>query len=43
VGIVVFKAGFKLWLTAPEERELSQVVRESLDELKAVTARHGVS
>ncbi|HET6711644.1 hypothetical protein [Amycolatopsis sp.] len=40
-GIAVFKVGFNLWLAAAEEREMSQVMRESLDELKAVTARHG--
>ncbi|MBI0298049.1 TetR family transcriptional regulator [Streptomyces sp. PRKS01-29] len=38
-GIAVFKVGFELWLTAPEEREMSQSMRESLAELKAVTAR----
>ncbi|MEX3101981.1 MULTISPECIES: TetR/AcrR family transcriptional regulator [unclassified Streptomyces] len=42
-GITVFKVGFQLWLSASEAREMSQVMRESLDELKAVTARraHG--
>jgi AcrR family transcriptional regulator len=38
-GIAVFKVGFQLWLSASEEREMPQVMRESLDELKAVTAR----
>ncbi|MEU1570079.1 TetR family transcriptional regulator [Streptomyces collinus] len=38
-GISVFKVGFRLWLSASEERELAQVMRESLDELKALTAQ----
>lgn len=38
VGVAVFKVGFELWIAASEERELSQLMRESLDELKAVTA-----
>ncbi|RLU81529.1 TetR family transcriptional regulator [Streptomyces griseocarneus] len=38
VGVAVFKVGFERWITASEERELSQLMRESLDELKAVTA-----
>ncbi|MEV8528790.1 helix-turn-helix domain-containing protein [Streptomyces sp. NPDC052000] len=38
-GVAVFKIGFELWITASEEREMSQLMRELLDELKAVTAR----
>lgn len=37
-GIAVFKIGFERWITMAEQREMSQVMRESLDELKAVTA-----
>ncbi|MCL8010174.1 helix-turn-helix domain-containing protein [Streptomyces sp. AS02] len=37
-GVAVFKVGFERWTAAAEERTLSQVVRESLEELKAVTA-----
>ncbi|MDH6117274.1 helix-turn-helix domain-containing protein [Kitasatospora sp. GAS204B] len=37
-GIAVFKVGFERWLQQDAERELSAVLRESLDELKAVTA-----
>ncbi|MDI2128421.1 TetR/AcrR family transcriptional regulator [Yinghuangia seranimata] len=37
-GIAVFKIGFELWVTAPEERELAQVMRESMDALRSVTA-----
>ncbi|EXU63588.1 TetR family transcriptional regulator [Streptomyces sp. PRh5] len=39
VGVAVFKVGFTLWLTAPDQREMSQLMRESLDGIKAVTAR----
>ncbi|HEY6478594.1 MAG TPA: TetR family transcriptional regulator [Streptosporangiaceae bacterium] len=37
-GIAVFKIAFARWVTGPSQRELTQVIRESLDELKAVTA-----
>lgn len=37
-GIAVFKVGFERWAAAAEEREMSQVMREALDELRAVTA-----
>jgi AcrR family transcriptional regulator len=37
-GVAVFKVGFERWIGAAEERPLAQVVRESLAELKAVTA-----
>ncbi|AZQ32682.1 TetR/AcrR family transcriptional regulator [Streptomyces cyaneochromogenes] len=37
-GVAVFKVGFERWTAAAEERTLSQVMRESLEELKAVTA-----
>ncbi|MEV8477471.1 helix-turn-helix domain-containing protein [Streptomyces sp. NPDC051173] len=37
-GVAVFKVGFERWVAAGEERELSQLTRESLAELKAVTA-----
>jgi AcrR family transcriptional regulator len=38
VGVAVFKVGFERWIVADEEREMSRLMRESLDELKAVTA-----
>ncbi|MFS7875986.1 TetR/AcrR family transcriptional regulator [Streptomyces asiaticus] len=41
VGVAVFKVGFTRWLTAPDEREMSQLMRESLAGLKAVTAHGG--
>ncbi|MFF1685119.1 MULTISPECIES: TetR family transcriptional regulator [unclassified Streptomyces] len=34
-GVSVFKVGFERWIGTAEERELSQFLRESLDELKA--------
>lgn len=37
-GIAVFKVGFERWIAASEEREMPQLMRESLNELKAVTA-----
>lgn len=39
-GIAVFKVGFDLWVTAPEEHDMAQVMREALDELITVTTRH---
>ncbi|MFI1768389.1 TetR/AcrR family transcriptional regulator [Streptomyces sp. NPDC020800] len=35
-GIAVFKVGFERWIAADEEREMAQVVRESLDGLRTV-------
>src|ERR1017187_10640831 len=40
-GIAVFKIAFERWINGTTQRDLSQLIRESLDELKAVTA--GVS
>lgn len=40
-GIAVFKVGFERWIMVAEERAMSQLMRESLDELKAVTAGGG--
>ncbi|MFJ2193311.1 TetR/AcrR family transcriptional regulator [Kitasatospora sp. NPDC087861] len=37
-GVAVFKVGFELWIAPAEQRELSQVMRESLDALKSATA-----
>ena len=37
-GVAVFKVGFERWLAADTELELSQLMRESLAEFKAVTA-----
>jgi AcrR family transcriptional regulator len=37
-GIAVFKIAFALWIDGTGQRDLPQLIRESLDELKAVTA-----
>ncbi|MDT7613340.1 MAG: hypothetical protein QOF00_787 [Pseudonocardiales bacterium] len=37
-GIAVFRIAFERWITATDQRDLSHHIRESLDELKAVTA-----
>ncbi|MGW1030124.1 TetR/AcrR family transcriptional regulator [Streptomyces sp. NPDC002577] len=37
-GVAVFKVGFECWIAAAEERTMAQLMQESLDELKAVTA-----
>ncbi|NKZ07031.1 TetR/AcrR family transcriptional regulator [Actinomadura latina] len=37
-GIAVFKVAFERWLNAPTEQELPDFIRESLDELKSLTA-----
>jgi AcrR family transcriptional regulator len=37
-GIAVFKVAFERWITQTGQRELPQFIRESLKELKAVTA-----
>jgi len=37
-GIAVFKIAFERWLNETNQRDLTQIIQESLDELKAVTA-----
>ena len=37
-GIAVFKIAFEAWGAETDDRELTQLIRESLEELKAVTA-----
>jgi len=37
-GIAVFKIAFELWTNEANQRDLPQLIRESLDELRAVTA-----
>jgi AcrR family transcriptional regulator len=37
-GIAVFRIAFERWISGGDEQELSDHIRESLDELKAVTA-----
>jgi len=36
-GIAVFRVAFERWVGEPEDRGLAQVMREALDELKALT------
>jgi AcrR family transcriptional regulator len=38
VGVIAFGTAFARWVSEPEEQDLSRLIRESLDELKAVTA-----
>ncbi len=37
-GIVIFKVAFERWVNSDNQRELEHLIRESLDELKAVIA-----
>ncbi len=37
-AIAVFRIAFERWIDEADQRDLSQVIRESLHELKAVTA-----
>ena len=37
-GIAAFKIGFQRWIGAAEEPDLAGLIRDSLDELRAVTA-----
>ncbi len=39
-GIAVFKIAFARWLSAPGQPDLPELIKESFDELKAVTAGH---
>jgi AcrR family transcriptional regulator len=38
VGVAVFRIGFEGWVNDTAQRDLAQLIRESLDELTAVTA-----
>jgi hypothetical protein len=37
-GIAVFKVAFERWINGTSERNFPQLIRESVDELRAVTA-----
>ena len=37
-GIAVFRVAFERWVTEPAPQELPQLIRESLEELRGVTA-----
>ena len=38
-GIAVFRVAFERWVEESNQRDLPRLIRESLDELRAVTAR----
>ncbi|MFD7339202.1 TetR family transcriptional regulator [Streptomyces violascens] len=38
VGIAAFRVGFERWIAAEEDRGMAELMRESLDGLKAVTS-----
>jgi AcrR family transcriptional regulator len=40
-GIAVFRVAFERWVGEPEDRGLAQILRESFDELKALTSAGG--
>ncbi len=42
-GIAVFKTAFERWIKEPDERDFAKLIRESLDELKAVTGTAATS
>ena len=42
-GIAAFKIAFERWVGAAEQRDLTQLIRESLDQLRAVTAGSAVT
>ena len=37
-GIAVFRVAFERWINEARQRDLPRLIRESLDELKALTA-----
>ena len=37
-GIAIFRVAFERWVNDPGERDLPELIRESFDELKALTA-----
>jgi AcrR family transcriptional regulator len=39
VAIAIFKISFEQWVTTRDSRDLSQLIRDSLDQLSAVTAK----
>jgi AcrR family transcriptional regulator len=38
VGVIAFKTAYARWISDPHEQDLSQLIRQALDQLKAVTA-----
>jgi AcrR family transcriptional regulator len=37
-GVAVFRTAFQRWIDEPDQRDFAKLIREALDELKAVTA-----
>ena len=42
-GIAVFRIAFERWISETSQGDLAQLIRESLDDLKAVTAGESIS
>jgi AcrR family transcriptional regulator len=40
-GLVAFKTAFARWVSAPDDQDLSRLIREALDQLKSITAGTG--
>jgi hypothetical protein len=38
MGVAIFRLSFERWIDETNQRDLSQIIRQSLAELKAVTA-----
>ncbi len=38
VGVIAFKTAYARWVDDPEEQDLSDLIRQVLDQLKATTA-----
>ena len=37
VGVIAFKTAYAHWVSDPDERDLSRLIREALDQLKIIT------
>src|SRR5579875_526779 len=38
IGVIAFTTAYARWVSAPSEQDLSRLIRESLDQIKAITA-----
>jgi hypothetical protein len=38
VGVIAFKTAYARWVSAPDEYDLAQLIREALDQLKIMIA-----
>jgi hypothetical protein len=41
IGIAVFRISFERWVAGPRERDLRELIRESLAEVRSPTAEAG--